>query len=63
MTHADFIALAYGFVAVGVVGLVIYIWADLRRQSRQLAELEAKGTARRRAAMPVEPRAVESEPA
>jgi heme exporter protein CcmD len=55
LTHAGYIALAYGIAAAGFAGLIAWVWSDLRRQSRLLAELEAKGTARRRAAVPALP--------
>lgn len=55
MTHAEYIAWAYGIAAIGVAGLIARVWFDLRRQTRQLAELEASGTARRRAPAPAGP--------
>lgn len=47
--HAAFILAAYGAVALVLVGLVVWLLADDRRQRRVLAELEARGVTRRSA--------------
>lgn len=49
MSHAAYIAWAYGVAGVALAGLVAYVWTDLRRQARKLAELESRGVRRRRA--------------
>ena len=49
MTHAGFIAAAYVVTAVVLVGLYFWIAADGRRQTRRLADLEARGIKRRSA--------------
>lgn len=49
MTHFFYIASAYAIAAISLIGLVGWIWFDLRRQQRRLAELEASGTRRRAA--------------
>ena len=48
LTHFEFVAWSYGAVGIGVAGLALYVWANLRRQSRLLADLEQKGLSRRR---------------
>lgn len=50
MTHFDYIAWSYGAVFIGIVGLTLYIWSDLRRQTKRLADLEKQGLSRRRPA-------------
>jgi heme exporter protein D len=45
--HAAFIVIAYGFVALIVAGMIGWIVADHRRQTRSLADLEAHGVMRR----------------
>jgi heme exporter protein D len=45
--HAAFIEIAYGFATVIVAALVGWIALDHRRQTRSLAELEARGLTRR----------------
>ncbi|VAV99868.1 hypothetical protein MNBD_ALPHA04-570 [hydrothermal vent metagenome] len=50
LTHFEFVALSYGVVGIGIAGLAFYIWANLRRQLRHLAELEKQGLSRRRPA-------------
>jgi heme exporter protein D len=49
MTHAGFIAAAYVVTAAVLVGLYVWIVADGRRQTRRLADLEARGIKRRSA--------------
>ena len=49
MTHAGFIAAAYIVTAIVLAGLLLWIVADGRRQSRRLADLEARGIKRRSA--------------
>ena len=49
MTHAGFIAAAYIVTAVVLVGLCLWIVADGHRQTRRLADLEARGIKRRSA--------------
>jgi heme exporter protein CcmD len=55
--YATYIWAAYGVVAVVLVGLTCWIWADLRRQSALLAALERTGAPRRRRARPPAPAA------
>lgn len=45
--HAGFIVSAYGFAALIVSAMIIWIVVDHRRQTRSLAELEARGVTRR----------------
>jgi heme exporter protein D len=45
--HAGFIELAYGFAALIVTLMIVWIVVDHRRQARTLAELEARGMTRR----------------
>jgi heme exporter protein D len=45
--HAGFIEIAYGFAALIVTIMTVWIVVDHRRQTRSLAELEARGLTRR----------------
>jgi heme exporter protein D len=45
--HAGFIEIAYGFAALIVAVMIVWIVVDHRRQTRSLAELEARGLTRR----------------
>jgi len=45
--HAGFIVSAYGFAALIVSAMIIWIVVDHRRQTRSLADLEARGVTRR----------------
>jgi heme exporter protein D len=45
--HAGFIEIAYGFAALIVTAMIVWIVADHRRQIRNLADLEARGATRR----------------
>ena len=45
--HAAFIVIAYGLATVIVAAMIIWIVADHRRQTRSLADLEARGVTRR----------------
>ena len=45
--HAGFIEIAYGFAALIVTLMIVWIVVDHRRQTRTLAELEARGVTRR----------------
>jgi len=45
--HAAFIVSAYGFAVLIVTAMIAWIVIDHRRQARSLAELEARGAARR----------------
>lgn len=45
--HASFILGAYAAVAFAMAALVVWVALDYRAQRRALAELEAKGVARR----------------
>ena len=45
--HADFIVIAYGLAILIVAGMIGWIVLDYRRQTRSLAELEARGVTRR----------------
>lgn len=49
--HAAFIWAAYGAMAVGIVGLLVWLAVDARRLAATLAALEARGV-RRRVASP-----------
>jgi heme exporter protein D len=49
MTHAGFIAAAYIVTAVVLAALYLWIVVDGRRQTRRLADLEARGVRRRSA--------------
>jgi heme exporter protein D len=46
-THAAFIVSAYGFATLIVAAMIAWIVVDHRRQTRSLAELEARGATRR----------------
>jgi len=48
MTQIDFVILSYIAVGIGIAGLALYVWTNLRRQVRLLAALEQRGLARRR---------------
>ncbi len=41
--HADFILGAYAAAAIVIACLVLWVWLDYRKQTRILAELEARG--------------------
>jgi len=45
--HAAFIVSAYGLATLIVVAMIALIVVDHRRQTRSLAELEARGVTRR----------------
>jgi heme exporter protein D len=45
--HADFIIGAYAFATLIVAGMIGWIVLDHRRQTRRLADLEARGLTRR----------------
>jgi heme exporter protein D len=45
--HADFIVGAYAFATLIVAGMIGWIVVDHRRQTRRLADLEARGLTRR----------------
>ncbi|HEV3372646.1 MAG TPA: heme exporter protein CcmD [Xanthobacteraceae bacterium] len=45
--HAAFIVIAYGLAALVVAAMIAWIVVDYRRQTRSLAELEARGVTRR----------------
>jgi heme exporter protein D len=45
--HAAFIVTAYGLATLIVAALIAWITVDHRRQTRSLAELEARGVTRR----------------
>ncbi|RAI38583.1 heme exporter protein CcmD [Rhodoplanes roseus] len=47
--HAVFIVASYAVTLVIVVALIAWVWIDHRRQSRLLADLEARGVRRRSA--------------
>lgn len=47
MSHAAFIAAAYGVAALGLLGLTLALILDNRAQKRALADLEARGVRRR----------------
>jgi heme exporter protein D len=49
MTHAVFVAAAYGISALGLAGLAAWIMLDQRARKAELAELEARGVRRRSA--------------
>jgi heme exporter protein D len=50
--HIGFIVAAYCAGVVVVVGLIVWVMLDYRRQRRVLAELETKGISRRSAREP-----------
>jgi heme exporter protein D len=45
--HAAFIWACYGAVAIAIGGLIAWLLADGRRLARELAEIEARGSAGR----------------
>ncbi len=45
--HSAFIVIAYGLATAIVAGMIVWIVADHRRQTRSLADLEARGVTRR----------------
>jgi heme exporter protein D len=45
--HAAFIVIAYGLATLIVAGMIVWIVTDHRRQTRSLADLEARGVTRR----------------
>jgi heme exporter protein D len=45
--HAAFIWLSYTAAAICVLGLILWVWLDERRQRHRLAELERRGLRRR----------------
>jgi heme exporter protein D len=47
--YASFIVTSYALVAIVIVGLIVWIVADHRRQQRSLKKLEAEGITRRSA--------------
>ena len=47
MTHALYVAAAYGLSAFAIGGLVVWMWVDQRARKAELAELEASGIRRR----------------
>jgi heme exporter protein D len=51
--HAEFIVVAYAVAAAVVAGLVAWVLLDHRRQKLVLADLEARGIARRSESKPV----------
>ncbi|MBS9722275.1 heme exporter protein CcmD [Tianweitania sp. BSSL-BM11] len=47
MTHAMYVAAAYGIAGVALAGLLLWILVDGRNRKRELARLEADGVRRR----------------
>ena len=47
--HAVYIWSSYAIVTIAVVGLIIWLFQDGKRQERSLADLEARGIRRRSA--------------
>ncbi|KFB08603.1 heme exporter protein CcmD [Nitratireductor basaltis] len=47
MSHAAYVALAYGAAVLLIGGLVVWIITDQRARKREIAELEARGVHRR----------------
>jgi heme exporter protein CcmD len=45
--HAAFIVGAYMAAAAVIVGMIVCVWLDYRRQLRMLSDLEARGVTRR----------------
>ncbi len=45
--YASFIIVSYALVALVVLGLIVWIAADQRRQQNALRDLEARGVTRR----------------
>jgi heme exporter protein D len=52
--HAGFIVAAYLVTALVVLGLIVWVIADRRAQTRALADLDARGVRRR--SEPAQPR-------
>ena len=48
--HAAFIWSSYAAVAIGLAGLLTWLYVDGRKQKKALADLEARGVRRRSAA-------------
>ena len=48
-THAAFIIAAYAVAVLVVGGMIIWVMVDHRKQTRTLADLEARGVTRRSA--------------
>jgi len=49
MSHAFFVAAAYGISALAIIGLIGWVLADKAARMRELAALEARGIRRRSA--------------
>jgi heme exporter protein D len=47
MTHALYVAAAYGFSAIGIAGIIGWILSDQAGRRREVAELESRGIRRR----------------
>ena len=47
MSHAAYVAIAYGLSALALAALIAWTVADLRGRRRELAELERRGVSRR----------------
>ena len=47
MTHALYLAAAYGLSALGIAGVIGWILSDQAARRRELAELEKRGVRRR----------------
>jgi heme exporter protein D len=49
MTHALYVAAAYGLSALGIAGVIVWILSDQAARKRELADLEKRGVRRRSA--------------
>ena len=49
MTHTLYVAAAYGFSALGIAGVIVWILSDQAARKRELADLESRGVRRRSA--------------
>ncbi len=49
VTHALYVAAAYGVSVLGIAGVIAWIFADQAARKRELADLESRGVRRRSA--------------
>jgi heme exporter protein D len=49
VTHALYVAAAYGVSVLGIAGVIAWILADQAARKRELADLESRGVRRRSA--------------
>ena len=50
MSHAAYVAAAYGISAIALAGLFVWILIDQAARKREIADLEKRGVRRRSAA-------------